>query len=416
MSIIYLISIVVFFLYAIAKHKNRKRTGFALFLICFYSLLIFLAQYNLTTLGRSFHPSDPEVYFLGVKDLDSIFDVIEKYKTSSNVYYFLINWIFSKDFHDVNLISVLIKSSNAAIFLSLYLISTSSYKFSRIELILMLHPYLLLTTLRNVRDLHVFGLTFMCFSLINRNVGWLKKATPYGLMLISRSFYFLFIVVSELINRISFKLKKIHMYMVIVAILVLFFYSNLFYQAILYPVVAGYGFYNDYGGLYGYFLSNVQSYNRGPEFLTSIGTVIIFAFVRFIFTPIVPNYMEKYFSAETDGVFLNIYTDLDMFLIFFGGIINVVFFIPLFLTRTSLVIKNVKTIDAAYIFSLLNLVIYSLAHLGGTDIRVRFAFLLAFSLSYVFFDKEMILSRNNQYLTIVILLFLPILYQLLKLL
>ena len=405
----------MFFFYAIATHKNKKRTGFALFLICFYSLLIFVAQYNLSTFGRSFHPSDPEVYFLGVKDLESVFDVIEKYKSSSNIYYFLINWFFSQDFDNANLISILIKLTNSAIFLSLYLISTSKYRFSRIELILMLHPYLLLTTLRNVRDLHVFGLTFMCFSLINRNVGWLKKVIPYTLLLISRSFYFVFIIFSEFINRISFRLKKIHMYMAIVSIIVLFFSSNFFYQAVLYPVVAGYGFYNDYGGSYGYFLSNVQSYNRSPAFLTSIGAVILVAFIRFIFTPIVPNYMEKYFSEETSGIFLNIYTDIDMFLIFIGGVINVIFFIPLFLTRTKSIIKNVKTIDAAYIFALLNLSIYSLAHLGGTDIRVRFAFLLAFSLSYVFFGKEVRLSRSTQYLTITILLFLPLLYQLLKL-
>tara|TARA_Y100000588_G_scaffold200167_1_gene213902 strand:- start:81 stop:695 length:615 start_codon:yes stop_codon:yes gene_type:complete len=203
--------------------------------------------------------------------------------------------------------------------------------------------------------------------------------------------------------------------MAIVSIIVLFFSSNFFYQAVLYPVVAGYGFYNDYGGSYGYFLSNVQSYNRSPAFLTSIGAVILVAFIRFIFTPIVPNYMEKYFSEETSGIFLNIYTDIDMFLIFIGGVINVIFFIPLFLTRTKSIIKNVKTIDAAYIFALLNLSIYSLAHLGGTDIRVRFAFLLAFSLSYVFFGKEVRLSRSTQYLTITILLFLPLLYQLLKL-
>lgn len=398
MALILLVLAALTLLTATIKHTNTQRKRWILIATGLLSILIIANQYYLSTLGLVFQPSDPEHYFNIARNAADYAAIVQDTAEASNTYYYLLNRLYIDTFEEPWAVSIALLLTNLWLFMAAYLYGTKNFRFATIEYFLLAHPYLALIAIRNVRDLHILSLSIIIFSLALTHRNTLQKGIIYAGLAISRPFYVAIILLARFAEKNKASLTKIHIYSTVIGLAVLLgvllISSNSFYHFTIERMVAGYGFYNEYNATYEQLKLSWLTYDRSLKFAYQILTIFCESIAKFIFTPILPSYLEKYLS-QNNSIYLDIYTTLDMMLIFLGIIVNVFYFIPIFLKLSWENLKNPNLIDSPFIAAILIVLIYSFAHLGGTDIRIRYSFIFAFCVSIIFTSRILKIQRTR---------------------
>ena len=399
MLILYFIMITLFYGWAILSHKNSMRIKITLIATILVIFFILLAQYNLSLLGISFNLSDSHNYYYNNALIKGS---IDGSNGSNGSYYSYINWLMKETGFSDNTSSILLKVSNVGVFFAGYLIAFNNRRFNKIELLILFHPYFIITAIRNVRDLQVIAFLFMSMGAYYYQ-SRIKAIVPLCGLLLLRPFMAFELIVSKYLT------KKI-LICLFVLFTILLFTNSYIYFTVLYPIVAAYGIYNDFNETYNIYLNSLMSFDISPSFIFTLFKLFLVGIIKFVFTPILPSYFNKFLHSDSD--FFSIYTSFDMYLIFFGVLVNVLFVIPMFLSYGHSIFVNRRDILkkewCLCVFLCSIIFSYAYFHLGGTDIRIRFAFISTliyciFNFDKFYFDKRYVL------LSVVILLLLPVL-------
>lgn len=350
------------------RHTTRNKQFFVLLLTAFYLIYCIVDLIYLNAeLGRSFHFSDPSNYFEEASKMGAFKELLEVGKESTNIFYFVINYIYSHIYGSSSIVSLIVRFNNIALAVYAYLLVTQmTQKVSRLDFVLMMNPFLLTMIARNVRDLYI--LLFIVLLLLSFNM--LPSKRTYS----SKVKYFALAVMVTLrpvclipiLVIILVKYTKKHKLGGVLAIMALFIVLYLYKDYILQRIV-------------GQFISAADNVGETyEEYIAlyngdiSLGSLIPFisrlvkAGVSLIFTPHPYNFSETWIGVNSINGEYGIYTKLDCVMITIGAVISYCFIIPRVITL--LFTKEAYKYDSfwyAVIFSL----IYATAYLGITDIR-----------------------------------------------
>lgn len=412
-----MVSLLYFFLslsialWGFVCNGDRKRQ--IIVLICFFlSLcLVITAQINLYDIGLAFNPSDPGEYYYLSGRARSVGELLRMVDGSSNVYYFVINYFFYNELNSPHLASVILKICNLFFFLGLYCIATRNIKFSSIEYLILFHPYFFVVIVRNVRDLQILGFTFVILAEMGRVSKNKFIYFSYFLLFFLRPFFAIYTFLLQVFYSRIF-LKKRHILAFVMAGLVVLLLSDIGYLAIIGRVVAAYGYYNDYNATYSVFVEKLFNFDRSASFLLSIIGLVAVGFVRFIFTPIFPNYFEKYYVNQPNDIFM-MYTDIDMALVFVGVLLNVFVCIPLLFKVIYDRVRG-EPLSPFLCMSIFIVFMYSVFHLGGTDIRIRYSFIFFLLVSFLGVSSAKILSDTYRWVlpVSIVIFYIPMIMKL----
>ena len=135
--------------------KSKRRRFLSIILLIFYLLFTIGDLFYLNIcFDTSFHPSDPTTYYNLTKDID--FTPMLNLEGVSNLFYLIINWFYNHIYGNTFFISLFLKINNVfLLFISYLLLTRFIKKIYYLDIIILLNPYLLLTVIRNVRDLYI---------------------------------------------------------------------------------------------------------------------------------------------------------------------------------------------------------------------------------------------------------------------
>jgi len=369
-----------------------------------YALAIIAEQFYLEEVyNMHFNLSDPTNYYVQIKtfDLNGLIEFINLSTDRSNSIYFVINWIYNSGFGDPSIYGVVLKITNVTLLLSAFSIITRKYseKIGILELILLMHPWLIFLIIRNVRDTHIiFALSIFFYFCSKPNL------KPVDIIYLSFSIYLmyllrpLFVPLMLLITTISFyKLNRQGTKIITLVSVVLFAFFALFPNIDDLRIK----FASSFLGNSIYFGSTTEEdisqmfdsviYNQTftTEFISLFFNKIAVAIPVFLFTPHPYNWMVKFLQLSDNGIYV-IYTNVDMWLITFGAIFNYIYTIPLLFKF----IHRFKYID--YGLALIPLYmasIYIVFLLGNADLRIRYTFI--YFLVLVFYKSGLTLYKDR---------------------
>lgn len=380
--IITLLFLSVFFW--LLRGQTEDRAMLVIVAFASYLCVIFVEQMYLENVFyRSFHVSDPSNYFEQVYRLsfDQLLVFIGDDEYRSNVFYYVINWVFFNNFVNQTVTAIFLKLTNALVFLSAYLLLTNKKdKVDYIDMLLLLHPYVYLMLIRNVRDAYIL---FFLALFITAYQGSFKSWIRYGLMAVSffamytaRSFFNVLMAIILSIKTLS-AMGRVKKVVIIGAAAILSLYllsTNTFnvQSRLLSAFASVVSFHEGYDEERDAVLKEVVQGDAsvGGFVLAYLGKVMQ-GFAVFLFTPHPVNYGIKFQAEEVRGMW-NIYTTFDNTLIVLGSILNYLIVFPLVLKFFHKMNVINRAVGLAAIFMV---VTYSIFQLGITDPRIKYSFI-----------------------------------------
>lgn len=404
-----LILILSFFVF-IGSTKNIKKLYISSIVLLIYAILIILDQlYLQTAFSRAFHFSDPGAYFQYVKDIKNFSGLITFYKSpefkgETNHLYFYLNWVFKKTFKLPHISALMLLLNNALIYLTAYnLITQDKQKLTIIDAILLFHPFLVFTIIRNVRDVYIIFSMVLFIHSLNNKLPKLNKQIAFIvsiILILLLRYFFVVIMVGILFYKykegISKKYKRIFIWSIGSGVLLIF----ILYQHEILKIVYK-AFYSAlyYHGEIDY--NNVDRVSKIDNVLAS-GSISFYAlkdiFIRllkafpmFLLTPHPFVYLERYIEGRAEGVY-NIYTDVDNVLIILGSLLNYFLVFPILFKF----FHKIKTIPNNFKITVIFIILfYCIFQLGITDIRIRYTMMFFVFIGFKIADFDIRLNMRN---------------------
>lgn len=401
--------------FVLLRQQNSRRGVLVVAALASYVLVILVEQLYLeTNFGRHFHASDPSNYFDHVYRLtwDGLLRFFESGMHRSNTFYYVVNWVFLNNYFDPTVTAIFLKVTNALVFLSAYMLLVGrKCDVDYIDYVLLFHPFVYFTLIRNVRDFYIL------FFLVGFVVAWGSRhryRLNYGvaavfilMMQTIRPFFvapMLMLVAADWVSRLRRKY--------VVSVMVLLAIGSL--------LALGANAFDVQKKLYGAFFSALVYHGETDESSqeamrevisgggSGLGILVSYVgrvaqgFLVFLFTPHPVNYAELAFANSYHGMW-KIYTTFDNVLVTLGSAFNYLIAFPL-LIRFFHRIRHVSRYHA--IIAVYILLIYSVFQLGITDPRIKYTFLF-FVLAALKLSGEHLLSfrRDKKYFLIAVLVF-----------
>lgn len=400
----------LFLFFWLLKKESRANGNLIIFALCIYIILIIIEQLHLEHFYlRSFHISDPSVYFNSVYKLsfDGLLNFAINGEYKSNEFYYIINWIFYKTLFNETLTAIMIKVTNALVFLSAYmLLCRSERQVDYINYILLFHPYLLLLITRNVRDAYIifflalFVKSLTLWNATSENIkSWMLGALSFVFMLIIRPFFclvMLLIPMTSVFFRTRLLVKMIIIFVLLVTIIVIFRMNIFNLKAkIISAIFSVFTFHEGYDAEREQVAKEIiggDSGGLGFDLLAQYLKRIFQGIPVFLFTPHPINYLLKFLAEQRKGIW-NIYTNFDNIMIIIGSILNYLIVIPMFLKY----MHNIKSIRIdLLIICIYMFLMYSLFQFGITDVRIKYTFIF-FVLLGLKISKQQIINFKTEY-------------------
>lgn len=393
------------FLYLLKRCKSQQRVHAAVTALALYTFFILGDQiYLYEVLGIPFHPSDPSSYYLqvGNKSLTTFLKAISEEPDLSNVFYRVVNWYYFHGSADPIYNSILLYITNSLVFLCAYFLAMQEKEeFSKLELLLLLHPYLVMTLIRNVRDAHIifFLVLYTRFLVIRprrlKHVLLLlvAAAAMYYLrsfMLVPMGLMFLITIATRMprtariwaicatvaFSCISAWVLREQLTLLLINKCISTYLSTRTF-------LGG----NDSEN-YEAFSSLKSSASISGSFLTSYVKSVLKALPSLLLFPHPFRYIEKATLLSKRGIY-NIYTTVDSALIFAGGLVNYLLVIPIVMKLCS----NVRLPQWTFLFLGSSLyMIYTALYMGVADLRIiytiHFFILVSFILGGMTLNKK----------------------------
>lgn len=382
---ILLVFLVVFVV--LLQRQPAARAYLVLFSLGTYLILIFAEQVYLEHFfGLSFHPSDPSNYFNTISNLssDALMEFLRDEDHSSNKFYYLVNWLFHAGLRDASATALMLKVTNAVVFLSGYmLLPRASDRVDYIDYLLLFHPYLLDMLIRNVRDAYiVFFLVLYVVSLQaivldrSRMKNGLLALGSVGFMFAIRPFFSFLMLLMAAADRARRWQPMTRAIVVMSAVAVTLIVSTTdsfgiktrLLSAVFSAMTVHEGVDPEREAVFADMLSGAAL--NGALLVEYLKRVAI-GFPVFLFTPHPVDYALRAAAESHNGIW-NIYTTFDNVLITVGAGINYLIVFPLLLKalhRASHVPPNFRLIV------LFMLAVYAIFQLGITDVRIKYCFL-----------------------------------------
>lgn len=349
-----------------------------------YMCVIFAEQMYLENVfDRSFHVSDPSNYFEQVYRLsyDHLLEIIKDDEYRSNTFYYVINWIFVNNFVDQTVVAIFLKLTNALVFLSAYLLlANKKDKTDYIDMLILLHPYVYLMLIRNVRDAYIL---FFLALFITAYQGSFKSWIKYGLMVVSffamytiRPFFNVLMAIISSIKTLSAmgRVKRVAIIVAMVSLSLYLVSTNTFnlQSRLLSAFASVISFHEGYDEEREKVLKEVIQGNASAgEFVYGYFGKVLQGVAVFLFTPHPVNYGIKFLTEEVRGMW-NIYTTFDNTLIVLGSVLNYLIIFPLVLKFFHKISVVNRAIALVAIFMVTT---YSIFQLGITDLRIKYSFI-----------------------------------------
>jgi hypothetical protein len=368
------------------KDENRQKANFVLFCLFTYLTVILFEQIYLENIySIPFHVSDPTQYFdlvykLSFQEL-SKFLLNNDYK--SNQLYFFINWVFYNSFPDATLTALMLKFTNALVFLSAYLICFRQQpEIDLADGLVLFHPYLFVSLIRNVRDMYIifFLVVFVSFLRKANQQNWtfargVTAASTLGVMYTLRPSFCAVMAAIPVYERFlrSRLLTKAAFFFCIIAFVIFLLQTNTFgvrakITSVIFSVIAFHeGFDADRDEV-------AQDIARGGTIeygaLADYGKRVAMGVPVFLLTPHPINYWNRFTAEEHMGMW-NIYTQFDNYLITAGAALHYIIMLPVLFIFFHKIreLKQDIVIVSVFIFLL-----YSILQLGITDVRIKYTF------------------------------------------
>lgn len=358
-----------------------------------YLCVILVEQMYLESVfGRSFHVSDPSNYFEQVYRLsfDQLLTFIGDDEYRSNVFYYVINWIFYSNFIYPTITAIFLKLTNVLVFLSAYLLlADKKSKVDYIDVLILFHPFVYFMLIRNIRDAYIlFFLVLFIKSYQSSSKTWGRyglMAASFFAMYVTRPFLNVLMVIILSMKTLT-AMGKERMGMIIVASAILSLHllsTNTFdlQSRLLSAFVSVVNFHEGYDEEREVALKEVlrRETSVGSFVLGYLGRVIQ-GLAVFLFTPHPVNYGIKFQTEEVNGMW-NIYTTFDNTLIVLGAALNYIIVFPLMIK----LFHKFYLIDRAVLLTAIFMVAtYSIFQLGIVDPRIKYSFLF-----FVLFGMKM---------------------------
>jgi hypothetical protein len=381
---IFLISLIVFIL--LLRKQPRARANLILAALGIYLILIFIEQIYLEHFfSRSFHISDPSVYFDETYKLsiEGLVEFLSSDEYKSNRFYYVINWLFYNNFFNTTATAVMLKITNALVFLSAYqLLPRTNKEIDYVDFLLLFHPFLLYMLVRNVRDAYIifFLCLFMCFSIKSK----LEKIDVFGIvvslfaMYFVRSFFIAPMLLFLFIRTFAFSSLRLKFALLSASLVVVLIVGYVARMEIFSAFVNGFlGNAVYFGGETQQDVDEIRDAaieggGLGGDFQSLLIGKVIKAAPVFLFTPHPFNWGQKHLELSVGGVY-GIYTDVDSVFIVLGAVVNYLVVYPMLIK----LVVNFRRINLSLLLIPLSIMaFYVIFLLGNADMRIRYTFIL----------------------------------------
>ena len=316
-----------------------------------------------------FHPSDPLNYYVDVKGRE--FREILQFE-STNTIYFLVNWLLDRIYPNSPVfIAFLIKTVNALVFITTYLLATRKREdICIIDFLLLFNPYTLMTINRNVRDLYI--ILFVLMIIIG--IGCIKndRLSPVWTLMavLLLGLYRPILLVPLFIVFLYEKRKNMLPWQWVAVAVICSLLIVLNIEAIFTRVTRQVISAMEYiGEDVSEFLPLLQG-NISFGVCRMLMSRFAVGFVSFLFTPHPINHIVSWMNGMDALGNYGIYTGFDNVLVSLGSLYNYLLVIPLlFVMLRKEYLRKINW--PILLFTCMFIVLYVVSYLGVTDIRNR---------------------------------------------
>lgn len=386
MILVFMISMAIF---AISLRSISSRNDQVLLILgslLFNLFFMFMEQiYMEHHLLRSFHFSDPSNYHTEIDKLsiDKLLEFISADEYKSNQFYYVINWIYSIAIDNTTTLALALKTTNIFIFFSAYIfLIKEQQQNNAVDFLLLFHPYLTMTLIRNVRDAYIiFFIAIFIYALKSDHISRLLKYIVYILsamfMFTIRPFFIAIMLIlagSEILSKKTRTTRTLTVAVLVVLVAFVFQFNFLDINTKIFSAI--FSTISTHEGLdqeRDEFVAELLAGNGATtDFWISSIKRILLGIPVFLFTPNPINYTIKYYQENIHGIW-GIYTEIDNILIILGSIVNYAIIFPIMLKYFF----STKVASATHaITAWMMLASYAIFQLGITDTRIKYTFLL----------------------------------------
>lgn len=334
--------------------------------LLYLAVTLFDLLYLNITYQRAFHFSDAGGYYYHTLGM-SFSDVW--HVESSNMVYWLINWVYNHLYTSPSWISFLLRINNILVLLSAYAMLTKKIpRISYVDILMLWNPMMVMVVIRNVRDLYILFFVVVLligFGLI-RNNSLPKSATVLGILmvLLFRSVLLLPVAAAVWMKyKYCFSARTRYIFYAVGAVFLSFSFARVVSLAGG-QIVSALQYINEDISMYTPLLQGVIS----PGLVIMLIKRMAIALISFIFTPQPLNYILDWVQNMDHTGMANIYTGFDNLLIFFGSIVNYLWVFPILFACVGSYRHLNKYVS---VYTLLYIALYVTMYIGVSDIRNR---------------------------------------------
>lgn len=393
------IYVIVFFLLLKGTTSEKRRNLSIITLIVYLSISIIDLIYLQTEYHRSFHFSDPEVYYRLTYAIDFL-DIwnIE----SSNTFYLIINWYYNHFYDNPVVCSFLLKLNNAFVIVISYLLLTNKVrKVSFLDYLLLFNPYLIMTIIRNVRDAYIIlfvAVILLSLQYFNKAIKKKYLLVGGGLLAITRPILF---VPIALISVLKIKKRGLRNLLLIIGFFLVLANISSIIGRVASQAVSALDF---VGEDVTDFIPLIHGEYSLGVILTLLKRLFI-GFVSFVCTPHPVNYIETWLGEMDVLGTYNIYTGFDNLLVSLGSVYTYVFVMPI---AVCFVLSPKRYNYNMFWFILLYAGIYTVAYIGISDIRNRHFMYFWLLITMICSEKKPKLEKQHFFIVLALFVLIGI--------
>lgn len=375
------------------KYASKDKKKYVFFLFCFYlTYCVFDLVYLNLIYNRSFHFSDPSGYFEKASKANSILDIFKLREEETNIFYFIVNYIYESFYFSPWVVSAIVRLDNIALIIYTYLlVSQTTKKINAVDYILMLNPLLLTILARNVRDLYILLFIVLIFLSLKMlpSLKSYSSSMKYWVMALMLTIRPICLIPIAIILLLRFTKSHKILGIVVCVFVLIFFYLNIDFviQKVVGQFISAATYVgeeeNDYLTLYQGEI-NIESIIPFILRLIKAGVVLIF-------TPHPINFAETWIGVNNITGIYGIYTKLDCVMITLGALYSYLYIIP----RIIVLLFTYKAYKyEAFLYAIIFALIYATAYLGITDIRNHYITYALFLIPMFSQLQDIRVSRN----------------------
>lgn len=380
----------------LSKTVSNYRICLVAFVACMYLSITLIDLYYLESVNNmSFHFSDATNYYEMTKDLTfSQVLCID----STNTFYFVVNWCYNHIYDNVTFIAFLLKINNILVLLLAYILFTKKEKdVSFVDFVLLFSPYMVVTVIRNVRDVYIILFLTIIFLGIgvcrNNRVNAFWTLLAVTLLSFTRSFLLLPLFLIWWYKNSTRFSRQIHYLSIGLSLLVVCLSVNDIIRIMGNQMLSSM--------LYiGEDIEELRPVLQGDlsySIFIFLSKRVLIGLVAFVFTPHPINFIANWKALMDVCGNVGIYTGLDNMLISIGSVYNYLLVLPL----TLYWFFNHKKMNRyLFVFVIFYIVLYVVSFVGVTDIRIRNTAFYFILLSLIVSENRVKLSLFHYILTI----------------